>query len=80
MIPSAIGLYPINGHNRERLRGFKYVNVINCKQFPAKVFMFADDYRKLQVDVVVSSLGTMYISDYYGESMDRNDISYVCLM
>lgn len=77
MDDSAMWLYPINKRNRDKLGGFEFLEVWDSLQLKAKVFTFVDGYRKLKVDLVVSPLGGLYISDYYGESMRKENINYV---
>lgn len=79
MNDNAIGLYPINRHNRIKLQGCKFLKMCECTQFSAIVFIFLDTYRKLRIDLVFTSVGELFISDYYGDSMERENIDYVIL-
>ena len=77
MIKSALGLYPIDRHNREDVYGYNFVTIVENEQIPATVFVFEDSYKKIRRDIVFTSTGQLYISDCYGSSMDRNSIFYV---
>lgn len=76
-VGNAIGAYAINAQNRQRLGGFVYKETVYNKQFGAKVFIFNDPYRKVNVDLLFTGNGGLYISDLYGETMNRDDLFYI---
>ena len=76
-IGNAIGAYAINAQNRQRLGGFVYTETVYNKQFDAKVFIFNDRYRKVNIDLLFTGNGGLYISDVYGETMNRDDLFYI---
>jgi hypothetical protein len=79
MNDNAMGLYPIDKRNRVKLQGCQFLKMCDCTQFPATVFIFLDTYRRLRIDLVFTSFGELFISDYYGDSMERENIQYVIL-
>lgn len=80
MSDNCMGLYPINRRNKVKLQGCKFLKTCECQQFPAMVFIFLDTYRKLRIDLVIDSSGNLFISDYYGDSMERENIQYIVLI
>ena len=70
-----MGLYPLNNRNKEKLKGCYYYDQIENKQINGKVFIFENIYLHLRIDLVFVN-GELYISDYYGNSMNRDDIEY----
>ncbi|MBQ0066585.1 MAG: hypothetical protein KBS60_00130 [Phascolarctobacterium sp.] len=79
MTSDAMGLYSLTERNKVKLKGCEFSRVENLEQFKGVAFVFNDPYRKLNIDVVFTDYGETLISDYYGESMNRNDIFYVIL-
>lgn len=72
----AMGLYPLTNRNKEKLKGCYYHDQIEDKRINGKVFIFENVYLHLRIDLVFID-GELYISDYYGNSMMREDIEYV---
>lgn len=72
----AMGLYPVNGNNIKATRGMNLIRTIEDFENNRNILVFNDEYRKINVDVVVHE-GKFYISPEYGETMDRKNIFYV---
>lgn len=77
MTRNAIGAYAIDTQNRQRLGGFVFQRTTHNKQFGAEVFIFNDPYRKVNVDLLFTGNGGLYISDVYGETMNRDELFYI---
>lgn len=75
----AMGVYPFDRRNKEKLLGCEFIEQTDCEQLDAKVFTFQDKYRKLNIDLFFMSNGEMLIGDYYGETMKREEMSFVIL-
>ncbi len=73
----ALGIYPVNRKNRERLAGMTFKEVSYSKDQKAKVFIFTDEYRRVNVDLLFTGSGGLYISEFYGADMNREEIFYV---
>ena len=76
-IDSAMGVYPFGRRNKDKLLGCEYVEQTDCEQLEATVFVFQDKYRKLKIDLFFLKNGELLISDYYGETMQREDMFFV---
>lgn len=72
---SAMGLYPIAG-NESKLASCEVKEIVENEQLNCKVIIFNDAYRKRNIDLVLFN-GDLFISDYYGESMKREDVFYI---
>lgn len=75
----AMGVYPFDRRNQGKLLGCEFVEQTEYKPLNAKVFVFQDKYRKLNIDLFFMSNGELLIGDYYGESMKREEMYYVVL-
>ena len=76
---SAMGVYALTAINRAKLKSCTFKEVVECEQFNGFVFVFNDPYRKLNIDILFTGYGELLISDFYGESMKREDIFYIKL-
>ena len=47
------------------------------KKKNAIVLIFYNEYRKLKADLYITHDGTIWISDYYGENMERDTMDIV---
>lgn len=74
---NAMGVYTLNRHNKEKLRACFFKEVLVNEQLGGVVFVFFDPYRKLKIDLLFTGAGDLLISDYYGDSMNRETIFYV---
>lgn len=74
-----MGVYSFGRRNKDKLLGCEFVEQTECKQLDAKVFVFQDKYRKLNIDLFFMSNGELLIGDYYGATMKREEMSYVIL-
>ena len=72
----AMGLYPLNNRNKEKLKGCYYYDQIENKDINGKVFIFENFYLRLRIDLVFRN-GELFISDYYGNTMEHDAIEYV---
>lgn len=75
----ALGVYPVNRYNKEKLKCCEYKETVYNEQVRGRVFIFTDNYRKLNIDLIFTDCGELFISDYYGEDMNRDTIFYVPL-
>ena len=78
-IDCVMGVYPFNRRNKVKLLGCEFVEQVECEQLKANVFVFQDKYRKLKIDLFFMSDGEVLIGDYYGETMKRDEMSFVIL-
>jgi len=76
-VSNAMWIYPLTEENKENLLGCEFVKAVKIADFKEMAFVFNDPYRKLNVDLIVTRTGEIYISDFYGETMDRKTIFYV---
>lgn len=75
----AMGVYPFGRRNKDKLLGCEFIEQTYCEQLDAQVFVFRDKYRKLNIDLFFMSNGEVMIGDYYGETMKREEMSFVVL-
>lgn len=73
----SMSVYPFDRRNKAKLFGCEFVEQIECEQFKAKVFIFQDKYRKLKIDLFFMADGELFIGDYYGETMKREEMTFV---
>lgn len=73
----SMGVYPFDRRNKAKLFGCEFVEQIECEQLKAKVFIFQDKYRKLKIDLFFMADGELFIGDYYGETMKREEMIFV---
>lgn len=73
----AMGVYPISRNNRDKLRACFFKEVLINEQLGGVIFVFYDPYRQLQIDLLFTGAGELLLSDYYGESMKRENIYYL---
>lgn len=78
-IDCAMGVYPFDRRNKEKLLGCEFIEQTDCDQLNAKVFVFQDKYRKLNIDLFFMSNGELLIGDYYGATMKREEMFHVIL-
>ena len=78
-IEYAMGVYPFDRRNQAKLFGCEFVEQTDCEQLNAKVFVFQDKYRMLNIDLFFMSNGELFIGDYYGATMKREEMSFVIL-
>lgn len=72
-----MGVYPFDRRNKEKLFGCEFVEQIECEQLNSKVFIFQDEYRKLKIDLFFMPDGQLFIGDYYGETMKREEMTFI---
>ena len=75
----AMGVYPFDRRNKEKLLGCEFIEQTECEELNAKIFVFQDKYRKLNIDLFFMSNGELFIGDYYGATMKREEMSFVIL-
>lgn len=75
---NAIDIHPYSIGNGKRLGGCTFVKAEKRTSPECDVFIFNNPYRRTNIDIVFLS-GKLFISDWYGESMDRNKLMYVRL-
>lgn len=78
MKSEAMWVRPVNEKNIKALGGCDFVETIQHAREPWKgsvVMIFNDPYLKTNIDLVFVN-GRMYISDKYGETMNRNEVDY----
>ena len=68
---------PLTTENKLSLMGFVYTGTVYHKQTKSKVFIFNDQYRKANIDLLFTGYGRLFISEPYGETMNRETIEYV---
>jgi hypothetical protein len=73
----AMGVYPLNRRNKAKLYDCEFVEVTECEQLNATVFVFQDKYRKLKIDVFFLENGELLLGDFYGDTMKREDMVFV---
>lgn len=74
---NAIGVYPLNKRNQNKLLGCEFIEQTECKQLNANVFVFQNKYRKLNIDLFHMPNGELMIGNYYGSTMNRDDMIFV---
>lgn len=79
MVSDAMALYSLTSQNKKKLKGCNFKETLENEQIRGRIFIFNDPYRKLNIDIVFTEYGELYISDFYGESMERESIFYVKL-
>lgn len=72
-----IGVYPLTTENKLALRGFVYSGATYNKRFKLKVFVFNDEHKKINIDLLFVNGGRLYVSEPYGETVNREKILYV---
>lgn len=68
---------PLIEETKQNFFGCEFVEQIECEQLKAKVFIFQDKYRKLKIDLFFMVDGELFIGDYYGETMKREEMTFV---
>lgn len=59
-----------------RLGGCNFIGTEKRTSPECDVFIFSNPYRKANIDVVFLD-GKLFITDWYGESIDREELQYV---
>lgn len=77
MNDNAMGVYSLNRHNQNKLLGCEFIEQTECEQLNAKVFVFQNKYRKLNIDLFHMPDGELMIGDYYGSTMNRDEMLFV---
>ena len=76
-VKSCLLANPLTTENKLTLRGFVFRGTVYDKRTKAKVFVFNDEYRKLNIDLLFTGAGRLFVTDPYGETMDRETIEYI---
>ena len=74
-----LGVYPLSTRNKEKLLGCELVEQTECKQLEGKLLVFQDKYRKLKIILLIRPDGSLYVSDYYGDTISVDDITFIFL-
>lgn len=74
-----LGVYPVSKSNRDRLNGLTFQRVTYDEKQRSTIFIFTDEYRKVNIDLLFTGHGELYISDFYGSDMNRDEIIYIKL-
>lgn len=72
----SLQVYPLGNRNKNKISGCIFIGTERNERQKADVFIFNNPYLKTNIDVVFIG-GKLYISDPYGESIDRNTLFYV---
>lgn len=72
-----IGMCLFNNTNKYKLSGFWLVGETEDEKKNAIVLILYNEYRKLKADLYITHDGTIWISDYYGENMERDTMDVV---
>ena len=72
----ALGMKPFEKTRSDSLSGFEVQEIWNSPIQNYTSIVFHDPLRKLNRDIVFNGLN-VYISDYYGDTVDRSEIFYV---
>lgn len=75
MMDNSIGIYPYSQRSGKHLGGCVFLKVESYKRLDCVVFVFNNPYRKANVDVLFYG-GRLWVSDWYGESMERETLEY----
>lgn len=70
-------IYPFREADKYKLSGFWLVGETEDEKKNAIVLIFYNEYRKLKADLYITHDGTIWISDYYGENMERDTMDVI---